>query len=488
MCRASLGLYAALIVFASVATLRSGKCSIDERPNLGIDSQAVPPGAATPQPADGAQRIDPSTVVLRWAPVANAISHRLFFGPADPPVFREEMTRVRYEPGPLASGTAYFWRIDELTASGIIVGRTWRFTTAGMAGQVTVPAVSWAQCMDQPEGWYATPEAVRIAEDVLLYQRRTGGWPKNIDMAVPLSPDGRQRLAEEKPQTDSTLDNGATTTQIRFLARVSAASKQERFRPVITSGLRYLLEAQYPNGGWPQYYPLRNDYSRQITFNDDAMVHVLELLKEVAQARPPFSFIDQPMQAGAAKAVDRGVQLILKAQIRVKGKLTAWCAQHDAVTLEPCKARAYELPSLSGRESVSIILFLMAIERPTAEVVRAIEAAVEWFRSVAIKGSRLVRKSDPETPRGFDYELIADPSAPSIWARFYEIATNRPMYVGRDGVIKDRLADIEYERRTGYTYLGPFASDLLNKDYPAWKKRLAAGAVSTPYITVRRRE
>jgi PelA/Pel-15E family pectate lyase len=442
----------------------------------GLDSrmivQALPSGATAPQPADGSLHINPVQVVLRWAPGPNATTHRLFFGPADPPAFREEMSRLFYETGPLAQGTTYFWRVDELTPSGIVIGSTWRFTTAGSAGTAGPPFVAWTQILDQPAKWYATAEAVRTAENVLLYQRRNGGWPKNIDMAVSLSRAGRARLAGEKQLTDTTIDNNATTTQIRFLARVLAATRDPRFFAGLAAGLHFLLEAQYPNGGWPQYYPLRNDYSRHITFNDDAMIRVMDLLDEVAHARPPFDVVDQKTRSRAAQAVERGVQLVLNAQVMVSGRLTVWCAQHDEATLRPCGARTYELPSLSGRESVTIVRFLMSRERPSPEIVRSIEKAIQWFQASMIKGTRLERKLDPSLPRGFDYLLVADAAAPPIWARFYDIATNAPLYVGRDGVIKKHLADIEYERRTGYTYLGPFAADLLEKDLPSWKKKI----------------
>jgi PelA/Pel-15E family pectate lyase len=66
---------------------------------------------------------------------------------------------------------------------------------------------------------------------------------------------------------------------------------------------------------------------------------------------------------------------------------------------------------------------------------------------------------------------IDDPAARGLWARFYEIGTNRPMFSGRDGVIKYRLVDIEIERRAGYSWYGPYATALLTTEYPAWQAR-----------------
>jgi PelA/Pel-15E family pectate lyase len=70
-----------------------------------------------------------------------------------------------------------------------------------------------------------------------------------------------------------------------------------------------------------------------------------------------------------------------------------------------------------------------------------------------------------------DVVMVDDPAGRGLWARFYEIGTNRPMYSGRDGVIKYRLAEIEIERRTGYSWVGPYATALLDKEYPAWQAR-----------------
>jgi PelA/Pel-15E family pectate lyase len=165
--------------------------------------------------------------------------------------------------------------------------------------------------------------------------------------------------------------------------------------------------------------------------------------------------------------------VILKCQVIVDGHPTVWCAQHDEVDFSPRGARAYELPSLSGSESVGIVEYLLAIDNPSDVAKRSIQSAVAWFQKVKIEGVDVRWQRDPNLPRGGDRVLIADPSAKPLWARFYEIGTNQPMYVGRDGVVRDNLADIEYERRVGYNWVGEFAADLLEKDYPAWQKRWA---------------
>src|SRR4030095_7860277 len=150
-------------------------------------------------------------------------------------------------------------------------------------------------------------------------------------------------------------------------------------------GLDYLLKAQYANGGWPQFYPDLSGYYKHITFNDDALIGVMKTLRDIAAAKPAYAFVDETRRASAAKAVEKGIDVILKTQVIVKGKRTVWCAQHDEVTLAPAPARKYEVISLSGGESVEVVRFLMSINNPSPAVVEAIESAIKWFEKSQLK-------------------------------------------------------------------------------------------------------
>jgi PelA/Pel-15E family pectate lyase len=336
-------------------------------------------------------------------------------------------------------------------------------------------AVTWRDAQNQPAAWYGSAEAIRIADNLLLYQRDIGGWDKNIDMANELSAEDRAKLEKEKhdPESHSTIDNDSTYTQIRYLARVYSATHEARFAAAFRRGFEYLMKAQYPDGGWPQFYPLRHGYWDHITYNDDAMVGVLETLRAIVNRAPEYAFLTDAERARARQAVARGIECILKTQITENGKLTVWCAQHDEKTLAPAKARAYEHPSLSGSESVGIVEFLMGIERPSPEVVRSIEGAVAWLRANQITGIRIVQKPAPGTPKGYDNTVVQDPAAPPLWARFYELDTNRPIFSGRDSVIRYSLAEIEYERRNGYRWYVDRPARLLDKEYPEWAAKRA---------------
>jgi PelA/Pel-15E family pectate lyase len=353
------------------------------------------------------------------------------------------------------------------------------------AAQRSISPVHWKDCLDQQPRWYGSKEAIRIADNLLLFQRDSGGWPKDIDMAAVLNDDQKADLAVRKNRADSTIDNGATHTQMVYLARVFSAAKIARYKEAFIKGLDFLLAAQYENGGWPQFYPKPSGYHKHITFNDDAMMGVMKILREISRREPAYAFVDEGRRVRAEKAIERGIECILKCQIVVDNRLTVWCAQHDEVTFEPAPARSYEKVSLSGSESVNIVRFLMGIERPDRRVIESIKSAVAWFEAAKLTGIKQVEIKDASLPNGFDRVIVADspapsaPSAPSagpLWARFYEIGSNRPIFCGRDGIIKYSLAEIEHERRIGYNWYTSAPANLLAKDYPAWEKRLATEA------------
>ncbi len=335
-----------------------------------------------------------------------------------------------------------------------------------MLGCCTVNAARARNFLSKPDDWFRTAEAQHVAKNILSWQSSEGDWPKNTDTTVP--------FIGEREKLKGTFDNGATTDELRFLARMIGTGAKEKYARPFAHGLDHILKAQYTNGGWPQFSPPPKDkYHRHITFNDDSMVRLMTFLREVAKEKQ-YDFVERPQRETAQRAFDRGVDCILKCQIKVNGKLTAWCAQHDEINFSPRPARTFELVSLSGSESVGLVHLLMSLEKPRPEVVRSVEAAVAWFESAKISGIKVVEVEDKSAPKGKDKTVVKDASAKPMWARFYEIGTNRPIFSGRDGVKKYSLAEIEYERRNGYAWLGYWPETLLVKDYPAWKAKLTA--------------
>jgi len=321
------------------------------------------------------------------------------------------------------------------------------------------------QLLDKPPEWYASEEAARAARAILSYQSPLGGWPKNVDTAG-------QPYDGDPDALRPTFDNSATTDELRFLARVFNATQDDRYRQAFIKGLDYILKAQYPNGGWPQSYPPPSGYGRHITFNDGAMVRLMFFVREVATDDARYAFVDPQRRSAARQAWDRGIDCILKCQIKVDGKLTAWCAQHDEKDFSPRPARAFEPASISGCETIGIVHALMAVQNPGPEIIAAVDAAYEWLNAVKIPGIRVEDRPQEGTPRGHDRFVVPDPSAEPMWARFYEIGTNRPIFADRDGVVKYDLREIGIERRTGYQWLKYWPKNFVSQEYPQWKAKV----------------
>lgn len=324
------------------------------------------------------------------------------------------------------------------------------------------------QLLDKPVEWYRSEEAATIATNILSYQSPRGGWPSNTDTgAAPYTGD---------PQTlASTFDNSATTDELRFIARMFVATQEQRYKDSFLRGLEYILKAQYANGGWPQSYPpSEKGYNRYITFNDGTMIRLMFFLKEVGNDDARYGFVGSERRQACRDAWNRGIDCILKCQIKVDGRLTAWCAQHDEKDYSPRPARAFEPASISGCETIGILHALMSIDKPSPQIVESVDAAVAWLNSVKIPGIKVEDRKQEGTPRGYDRFVVEDPSAPPMWARFYEVGTNKPIFCDRDSVVKYSLAEIGIERRTGYQWLKYWPKNLLEKEYPEWKTKVSA--------------
>ena len=304
-----------------------------------------------------------------------------------------------------------------------------------------------------------------LADSIVKYQMSSGGWVKNQDW---------QKGADlayinkcMKTGIGSTIDNGATTSEMKVLAKVYAETHEKRYRESFIRGLHYVLDMQYANGGWPQFYPARKDvrYASRITFNDNAMVSVMLMLRDVAENKDMYAplHISKSLRKRAMAAFNRGVDCILKCQVRKNGRLTVWCQQHDEVTLAPASARAFELASLTGHgETVDIILLLMSIPNPSDEVKASIRGAIEWLMAHAIK-DKAIERYQREDGR-YDIRLVDSPNAPLLWARYYDLETEEPFFCDRDGIPRKHLEDIGYERRNGYSWLGTSPNKLRVKN------------------------
>jgi PelA/Pel-15E family pectate lyase len=334
--------------------------------------------------------------------------------------------------------------------------------------------------LDRDRAWYASADALHIAEVIVSFQTPAGGWGKNMDMSKEprrpgesfttnnlsrfLTPGDFDVPLEPEWNYVGTIDNDATTTQMNFLAKVIAsagAKDRGTYVAAFLRGMEYLFEAQYPNGGWPQVWPLEGGYHDAITYNDDAMTQVVELMVHVADGKDEFAFVPKRVRVRAAASAARGIRCILASQIVVNGKLTVWPQQDDPLTLKPESGRNFEPPAQSASESAGLLLLLMNdLPHPTATEQRAIRAAAAWFKKTAIYGQSYQRG-----PEG--RQLVPSPGAGPTWARYYQIGTDMPIFADRDKSIHDKVSELSQERRNGYSWYSSESKRALDR-FDAW--------------------
>lgn len=327
---------------------------------------------------------------------------------------------------------------------------------------------------NQPK--YLDTEITKIADNILLYQRENGGWPKNYDIKAILTPEQVDSLVQTKKILNTTFDNSTTYTHVQYLAKAYTIFKNEKYKKACLKGIKFILAAQYDNGGWPQYYPLEEkNYSRHITFNDGAYMGIMETLKLIVDRDPNFNFIEDLTLNKIKIAYEKGLECILKMQIIDNKRLTLWCQQHDEVTLLPTWARAFEPPSICNGESASIVLFLMNIDNPSNEIIKSIQGAVKWIEDSKIYNTKVIsvpaatEKSKWATST-VDKIVVTDVTAPPIWTRYYELGTNKPLFCDRNSNYLYSLAEVSRERRSGYSWYTYAPQEVLKK-YVKWQKK-----------------
>lgn len=338
--------------------------------------------------------------------------------------------------------------------------------------------------LDKEAAWYAGPEARAIADTIVSFQTPAGAWSKNQDRTGPKRLPGQRYSNNAETMEVGTgnfdaptdrfwtfvgsLDNGATTTEMRFLARVQQqlpGKEGDVYRQSILKAVRYLLAAQYPNGGWPQNYPVEGGFHDAVTFNDNAVAEASMILADVAEGKPEYAFAPMDLRRKAAAASAHAVDAILASQMMVDGKKTVWPQQVDPLTLKPSSARNYEMRSLASAESTDVLLFLMRQPNPSPQVQAAIKAGVAWLKDHAIMGKAFTSVSAEEGRK-----LIDKPGAGPIWSRNYDIRTGKPIFGDWDQGIYDDVNEISKGRRNGYSWYTSAPQKAIDA-YAEWSRR-----------------
>lgn len=304
---------------------------------------------------------------------------------------------------------------------------------------------------------YSANDFEKIANNILFYQKSNGGWAKNYDMQAILTEEQKNAIVKSKDVINTCFDNGATHSQLNYLAQVIARTNNEKYKVAFISGLKFILSAQYPNGGWPQFYPDTSGYRKYITYNDGAMIGVMKLLQRIVNKEIGYQLADSKLYEKVLHSFSKGIDCILNTQIKESDSLLVWCQQHNNITLEPEKARTFEPAAICNGESSEIVEFLMSLQNPSDRIIKSIQSAIKWFLNSRVYGIRLETIKAPKTEYTFrtsdtDRILVEDSNAKPIWARYYQLETHKPIFSNRDGKIVYSFEEVERERRIGYAW------------------------------------
>ncbi len=343
---------------------------------------------------------------------------------------------------------------------------------------------------DDP-AYYGTAPARHIADVIVSFQTPAGGWSKNMSFSGELRKPGQPYAADnlnKYPSADDfdtpkdpkwnyvgTLDNDSTNTELRFLAKVQALTPGkdgDAYRASFLKGIKYLLAAQFPNGGFPQVYPLEGGYHDAITFNDNAVSESAETLTWAADGKGDYAFVPADMRRQAGAAAAHALQCILISQIVINGRKTIWAQQEDALTLKPVSARNYEPGALAASESADLLDYLMSLPKPSVELKASITAGITWLKGAAVYGFEYTGGRGVEGGR----QLKAKDGAGPIWARYYSVTTEKPIFGDRDKTLHDSVNEISLERRNGYAWYSNGEQKTI-EGYAGWAKANGAPAV-----------
>ena len=333
--------------------------------------------------------------------------------------------------------------------------------------------------LDRDPAWYGGAEARAIADNIVSFQTPAGGWGKNQDRSGPPRTPGQgytpsigqdSRYAAQDGAGGwnfvGTLDNDATIRELAFLARVQEqlpGAEGDAYRTSFERGVRYMLAAEMPGGGWPQVWPLQGLYHDALTLNDNMLVGTAELLQQVGTGASPYAFVPADLRADAAAAATRAVEVLLELQVEVDGQPTIWAQQYHPLTRQPVPARNYEMIALSTGESAPVLAFLMRQDRSDPRIARAVEAGARWYADHAITDMAWGRVSESA-----GRQLVAEPGAGPLWARFYSIESGTPIFGDRDLTIHDDVNEISLERRNGYGWFNGSGTRVA-QDFAAWQ-------------------
>lgn len=343
-----------------------------------------------------------------------------------------------------------------------------------------------------------------VADLIVALQNEDGGFqvlPDNYEMS-------QKETGLGSMKDVSSVYNGATTSELKYLAKYITANKPEdsKYQDAFVKGIKYLLTTQRDNGGWSMNPGSESGFNANIEVGNKAMTEVLTLLSDIAILNnQDYVFARKAMNVDEIKsAVEKGNDFIVKSQISNNNKKSGWATQYDKsgnVTM----GHTYERESVSSYTTKDVIDYLMTIHNPSQDIKDAVESAYSWLKDVKIADKEQKVVKDTSMNNGFDVYLV---DGSGTWASnyVYDKATDsyRPLYSDVDPTRADQkyvnvyeLYNLDgnsvgnnkinnkdlilYSTRTTVSYYdNNLADELIATGYDEWKSYLANGFPEIP--------
>ncbi len=343
-----------------------------------------------------------------------------------------------------------------------------------------------------------------VADLIVALQNEDGGFqvlPDNYEMS-------QKETGLGSMKDVSSVYNGATTSELKYLAKYITANKPEdsKYQDAFVKGIKYLLTTQRDNGGWSMNPGSGSGFNANIEVGNKAMTEVLTLLSDIAILNnQDYVFARKAMNVDEIKsAVEKGNDFIVKSQISNNNKKSGWATQYDKsgnVTM----GHTYERESVSSYTTKDVIDYLMTIHNPSQDIKDAVESAYSWLKDVKIADKEQEVVKDTSMNNGFDVYLV---DGSGTWASnyVYDKANDsyRPLYSDVDPTRADQKYVNVYElykldgnsvgnnkinnkdlilystRTTVSYYDNNLADELIATGYDEWKSYLANGFPEIP--------
>lgn len=343
-----------------------------------------------------------------------------------------------------------------------------------------------------------------VADLIVALQNEDGGFqvlPDNYEMS-------QKETGLGSMKDVSSVYNGATTSELKYLAKYITANKPEdsKYQDAFVKGIKYLLTTQRDNGGWSMNPGSGSGFNANIEVGNKAMTEVLTLLSDIAILNnQDYVFARKVMNVDEIKsAVEKGNDFIVKSQISNNNKKSGWATQYDKsgnVTM----GHTYERESVSSYTTKDVIDYLMTIHNPSQDIKDAVESAYSWLKDVKIADKEQEVVKDTSMNNGFDVYLV---DGSGTWASnyVYDKANDsyRPLYSDVDPTRADQkyvnvyeLYNLDgnsvgnnkinnkdlilYSTRTTVSYYdNNLADELIATGYDEWKSYLANGFPEIP--------